>query len=203
MKTLNLFVVELEKKINDTITTDSGLELFIDTRFEGSEFKYRVTEGPVVCSPIKHDTGVKKGDTLYFHHLVVLNEGQVLTGHDNHYIVQYDPDHTINNQAIAYKSKKSGHIYTLGGWALLKPVEEESEDDVKSDIIEVVKLTESPVRKACVAFNAPWVEELGLSVGDVVGIKKNRDYELTIDGKKYFRVRAEDILYVQEEVHND
>ena len=36
METINLFVVELEKKINDTITTDSGLELFIDTRFEGN-----------------------------------------------------------------------------------------------------------------------------------------------------------------------
>jgi len=34
--------------------------------------------------------------------------------------------------------------------------------------------------------------------GDVVGIKKNRDYEITIDDVKYFRVRAEDILYVEE-----
>lgn len=106
METINLFVVELEKKINDTITTDSGLELFIDTRFEGSEFKHRITEGPIVCSPLRHNTGAKKGDTLYFHHLVVLNEGQGLTGHKNHYMVQYDPNHTINNQAIAYKSAK-------------------------------------------------------------------------------------------------
>ena len=45
------------------------------------------------------------------------------------------------------------------------------------------------------AFDAPWLEELGVGVGDVVGIKKNRDYEITIDENKYFRVRAEDILY--------
>ena len=203
METINLFVVELEKKINDTITTDSGLELFIDTRFEGSEFKHRITEGPIVCSPLKHNTGAKKGDTLYFHHLVVLNEGQGLTGHKNHYMVQYAPNHTINNQAIAYKSAKSGHIYSLGGWALLSPVEEGPDPGEQSDLIEVVKLTDTPVRKARVAFNAPWIEELGLSVGDMVGIKKNRDYELTIDGDKYFRVRAEDILYVEEEVYND
>ena len=67
----------------------------------------------------------------------------------------------------------------------------------------MVKLTESPVRKARIAFDAPWLEELGVSCGDVVGIKKNRDYEITIDGVKYFRVRVEDILYVEEEVHND
>ena len=33
MKTLDLFVVELEKTINDTIKTDSGLELYVDNRF--------------------------------------------------------------------------------------------------------------------------------------------------------------------------
>tara|TARA_R100001440_G_scaffold73602_1_gene98296 strand:+ start:3696 stop:4301 length:606 start_codon:yes stop_codon:yes gene_type:complete len=201
MKTLDIFVVELEKKLNDTITTDGGLELYVDSRF--NEFEHRVNEGPVVCSPIKHNTGVEAGDTLYFHHLVVINEGQPLTGDNNHYLVRYDPHHTVNNQAIAYKSAKSGHIYSLGGWALLSPVEEGPDPEEQSDLIEVVKFTESPVCKARIAFNATWIEELGLSVGDVVGIKKNRDYELTIDGNKYFRVRAEDILYVEEEVHND
>ena len=201
MKTLDVFVVELDKQVKDKITTEGGLEIYVDSKF--NEFEYRVTEGPVVCSPLKYDTGVEPGDTLYFHHLVVLNEGQVLTGHDKHFLVRYDDKHTINNQAIAYKSEKSGHIYTLGGWALLTPVEDHSEDDVKSDVIEIVKLTESPVRKARIAFDAPWLEELGVSCGDVVGIKKNRDYEITIDGVKYFRVRVEDILYVEEEVHND
>ena len=86
METLHLFVVELEKKINDTIKTDSGLELYVDNRF--NEFEHRVTEGPVVCSPRKYNTGVKKGDTLYFHHLVVINEGQALTGSDNHYLIK-------------------------------------------------------------------------------------------------------------------
>jgi hypothetical protein len=201
MKTLDLFVVELDKQIKDTMTTDGGLELYVDSKW--NEFKHRVTEGPVVCAPLKHDTGVEPGDTLYFHHLVVLNEGQVLTGHDKHFLVRYDAEHTINNQAIAYKSAKSGHIYTLGGWALLTPVEEGPEPGEQSDLIEVVKLTESPVRKARVAFDAPWLEELGIATGDVVGIKKNRDYEITIDDVNYFRVRAEDILYVEEEVHND
>ena len=49
MKTLDLFVVELEKKIKDTVVTDSGLELYVDGRF--NEFEHRVTEGPVICSP--------------------------------------------------------------------------------------------------------------------------------------------------------
>ena len=193
MKTLDLFVVELDKQTKDTIKTDSGLELYIDSKW--NEFEHRVTEGPVVSAPLKHKTGVKKGDTLYFHHLVVMNEGQVLTGHEKHYLVRYDPRQTINNQAIAYKSAKSGHIYPLAGWALLEPVEQDEEPGTTSDLIEVVKLEQPKVRKARVAFDAPWLEELGVGIGDVVGIKKNRDYEITIDENKYFRVRAEDILY--------
>ena len=193
MKTLDLFVVELDKQLKDTIKTDSGLELYVDSKW--NEFKHRVTEGPVVCAPLKHDTGVEPGDTLYFHHLVVLNEGQVLTGHNKHFLVRYDGEHTINNQAIAYKSAKSGHIHPLAGWALLEPVEQDEEPGTTSDVIEIVKLEQPKVRKARVAFDAPWLEELGIGVGDVVGIKKNRDYEITIDENKYFRVRAEDILY--------
>jgi len=193
MKTLDLFVVELEKKLNDTMTTDSGLELYVDTRF--NEFEHRVTEGPVVSPPVKHDTGVEVGDTLYFHHLVVVNEGQALTGEDNHYLVRYDPDHTINNQAIAHKGK-DGEIRPLCGWSLLEPVDQD-ELKTKSDVIEVVELEKKLPTKGRVAFTAPWVEDLGLKVGDVVGFKQNRDYRIKIDGKEYYRTRTEDLLYVE------
>jgi co-chaperonin GroES (HSP10) len=202
MKTLYSFVVELEKQINDTITTKSGLELYIDTRFEGSEFEHRVTEGPVVSTPAKYDTGVEVGDTLYFHHLVVLNEGQALTGDDKHYIVMYDEDHTINNQAIAYKSRKSGHIYTLGGWSLLEFVEQPELHD-SSDSIDIVSLKEKLPTKGRVCFDAPWLKEMGVEAGDIVGFKQNRDYRIEIDGKEYYRTRAEDLMYVEEEVHHD
>ena len=193
MKTLDLFVVELEKKLNDTMTTDSGLELYVDTRF--NEFEHRVTEGPVVSPPVKHDTGVVVGDTLYFHHLVVVNEGQALTGEDNHYLVRYDPNHTINNQAIAHKGK-DGDIRPLCGWSLLEPVDQD-ELKTKSDVIEVVELEKKLPTKGRVAFTAPWVEDLGLKVGDVVGFKQNRDYRIKIDGKEYYRTRTEDLLYVE------
>ena len=195
MKTFNLFVVELDKKLHDTITTEGGLELYVDNRF--NEFENRVTEGPVVAIPFKYDTGVEEGDTLYFHHLVVLNDGQTLTGMKNHYTVRYDPKHTINNQAIAHKSKKTGEIKPLAGWSLLKPIEEEKE--LKSNIIEIVDLNEQLPTKGEVAFMSPWIEELGLEVGDIVAFQKNRDYRIKIDGQEYYRTRVEDLLGVYVE----
>jgi co-chaperonin GroES (HSP10) len=194
-----MFIVELDKPINDTISTASGMELYIDTRFEGGEFAYRVTDGPVLSTPAKHDTGVKPGDTLYFHHLVVMQEGQKLTGNDKSYFVNYDPTSAVNNQAIAYKNKK-GDIIPLAGWSLLLPVEEEEDDD---GVIEVVSLKEELPTKGVVAFDSEEIKELGLKVGDVVGFKENRDYRIKIDGKEYYRTRIMDLMYVEEEVHND
>jgi co-chaperonin GroES (HSP10) len=194
-----MFIVELDKPINDTISTASGMELYIDTRFEGGEFAYRVTDGPVLSTPAKHDTGVKPGDTLYFHHLVVMQEGQKLTGNDKSYFVNYDPTSAVNNQAIAYKNKK-GDIIPLAGWSLLLPVEEEEDDD---GVIEVVSLKEELPTKGMVAFESEEIKELGLKVGDVVGFKENRDYRIKIDGKEYYRTRIMDLMYVEEEVHND
>jgi len=196
MKTLDLFVVELKTKVNDTITTEGGMELFIDTRFEMGEFNNRITEGPVVCAPIKHNTGVKKGDTLYFHHHVVINDGQPLTGNDDNYIVRYDPDNTHGNQAIAFKCKDTGEVRPLAGWALLESVEEEEEKE--SEVVEVIKLEEKMPRRGRVSFDAPWLEELGVKKGDIVGFAKNADYRINIDGKEHYRTRNEDLVYVEE-----
>ena len=193
MKTFDLFVVELEKLTNDTITTDSGLELYVDTKY--NEFEHRVTEGPVVAVPFKYDTGVSVGDTLYFHHLVVMNEGQPLTGEDDHYLVRYTPEHTVNNQAIAYKNKE-GEISPLGGWVLLTPVEEDAPTQDSS--IEVVSFSTPTVTKGRLAFSTKETQDLSIKEGDVVGFPVNRDYSIVIDGQEYYRVRNEDLLYVEE-----
>ena len=195
MKALHVFVVELEKQINDTIETDSGLSLYVDTRFENGQFPNRVTSGPVVSPPYRYNTGVEVGDELYFHHLVVLNEGQKLTGNDKHFVVSYDPDVALSNQAIAYKSKKDGKIRCLAGWCLLEAIEEEEEE---KGIIEIVSLEEKLPTTAKVAYLCEEAKEMGVKEGDVVGFKQNRDYRIKIDGKEYFRTRALDLMYIIE-----
>tara|TARA_X000001382_G_scaffold112094_1_gene89198 strand:+ start:236 stop:832 length:597 start_codon:yes stop_codon:yes gene_type:complete len=197
MKTFNLFVVKIKNRLKDTITTESGFELYVDAKF--NDFTNRTTEAPVVCVPFKYDTGVKVGDTLYFHHLVVLggdNNGQIFTEEDNTYIVSYDPKHAISNQAIAYKSKKDNKIRCLTGWCLLKSTEQE-ELSLKSDVIEIVELEEKLPTKGEVAYTCKEADEMGVVPGDIVGFKQNRDYRITIDGVEYYRTRAEDLLYVE------
>lgn len=193
MRAYDNFIVFIEKRFNDTITLSNGQELYMDTKFD--EFKHRVNEGVVVGTPFKHETPVQEGDILYFHHLVVINEGQPLTGKDNHYLVKYNKKETINSQCIAYKSKETGEVFPLSGWAILEPVEEAPK--LKSDIIEIVTLEEPLPTKGMVSFNSEELEELGLKTGDVVGFRKNMDYRFKIDGKEYYRTRSEDLLYVE------
>ena len=191
MKTLDTFIVHIDKRLKDTIKTESGLELYIDSKY--NEFDNRTTEGEIVSCPLKYKTGAESGDTLYFHHHVVVNGGSPLIEEDKHYIVQYNDKHAASNQAIAFKKKDTDEILPLKGWALLEPIKEA--DEGPKGLIEVVELKEKPVTQGVVSFDTPELKELGVSHGDVVGFKKNRDYRIQINEKEYYRVAVTELLY--------
>jgi co-chaperonin GroES (HSP10) len=191
MRSLNNFIVEIEKELNDEMVTEGGLKLYVDTKY--NEFDHRTTEGKVLATPIKFDTGVNSGDTLYFHHHVVINGGSPLNKKDKQYVVNYNEEHAAQNQAIAYKDGDKGDVHPLYGWALLEPVKESPEGPEEK--IELIKLEESPVTQGVVSFSTQELDEIGVSNGDVVGFKKNRDYRIKIDGKEYYRVAVSELLY--------
>ena len=125
---------------------------------------------------------------------MVINGGSPLCKEDNQYIVNYNHEHASANQAIAYKDSSTSKIHPIKGWSLLEPVDE---DDSRSEgsVIEVVELQERPVLKGVVSFDTPELDDLGVSSGDTVGFKKNRDYRIRIDGKEYYRVAVSELLY--------
>lgn len=194
MKSLNKFIVKLPKKFNDTVKI-GDTEIYIETKY--NEFQHRVMEGEVVGLPAKYETPVKEGDTIYFHHHVVLQGGKPLPGMEGCYMVMYDPEVAMNSQAFAYKCKDTGKVESLSTWCLLEPVEEEVK--LKSDILEVVDYSTKNPTQGKIAYACNRCEDLGVKVGDVVGIGKNRDYVIKIDDKEYYRTRSEDFLYVVEE----
>jgi len=195
MKPLKCFVVRVDKKFNDSIELSNGTQLYIETKFE--EFKHRVNEGEVVYTPIKLKTNVKKGDRLYFHHHVVVGNGQPLAGEKDCFIVNYS-ETAIENQAFAYRPKGTEDIIPLGGWVILDPIKEDHKK--MSEIIEVVHLKETDIKKGRVVFDAEYLSKEGVKVGDVVGFNYKFGYAFKIDGKTYFRMRLIDLLYVEEEV---
>ena len=195
MNSLKDFIVFVPQRLNDKIVVN-GLELYVDPKYD--EFSHRKTSGEVVAVPLKYNTGVKEGDTIYFHHHVVINGGQKMQYGEDLYLVRYSDARATENQAIAHKSKDTGEVKPMKGWSLLTPYMEEAPK--LSEIIETVELTERPYLNGIVAFDSEDLQDMGVKKGDIVGFKKNHDYEVDIDGEKYFRVRTEDLLYVKEQV---
>jgi len=188
MKMLYYFVVDLPSKFHDEIDFNGG-KLVMETKF--NEFDHRVTQGEVVSVPHKFDTGVEPGDTLFFHHLVVINGGMPFEGHENKYLVSYDPEIAINSHAFAYQPKGTDEVHPLAGWSILSSCFEE---DLVSAMFEIVRKEEKLPTKGVVAYDSKELKELGVKKGDTVGFKENRDYRFKINGEEYYRTRCEDLL---------
>lgn len=190
MRPLNHFIVYLPKKFKDTIKVGDK-ELYLASKF--NEFENRNTCGTIVGVPVKHDTGAKIGDTLYFHHHVVMNTS-LEVGEDK-YIVMYDPEGEYANHALAYKDA-DGAVHPLGDWVfLLKPqyaVEE------KKGSLFLIQTERKPDTKGELAYDSEGTKELGLKAGDIVGFSKNSDYEIDVDGIVMYRMLLRDLIYVQE-----
>jgi co-chaperonin GroES (HSP10) len=76
---------------------------------------------------------------------------------------------------------------------LLDPPEEKKKEE--EGLIKVVNLKEKPITTGVVSFTSEDLDEIGVSTGDVVGFKKNRDYRIKINGKEYYRVAISELLY--------
>lgn len=197
MRMLENFLVRLPKRFKDTIKVN-GQELYLDPKFD--EFQHRVMQGEVVSVPMRYEKVAEPGDTLYFHHHVVMDKGQGLRYNDEEiFIVRYHPDTPYASQAFAVKDEDG--IRVLSQWVLLEPIKEDNQ--LKSDTIQIITFEEEENKRGKIAFINETLKEAGLRVGDTVGFSKNSDYEIEIEGKKYWRMRFDDLLYVEiEEVHD-
>ncbi len=195
MKPLNHFVVSVEKRFKDTVKVGEQ-EIFLDSKF--NEFEHRIAYGEIVGAPIKHDTGAKEGDILFFHHHVIMNENLSLGG--GRYICMYGKGEHDIKQAIAFRSKASGKLTMLADWIFVEPIEDDGEDIV-SDTGIVLETAKKRIRKDVARVIEPdeELERNGVKAGDVVAFDRAADYQITLDdGSVVYRMRSEDISYVEE-----
>lgn len=189
MEVLNHFVVHIPKTLNDTITI-GGKEIYLENKY--NPFEHRVMSAEVVFVPKRYNTGVQPGDTLYFHHHVVLTP-QFFDETQQWYRVNYDPFGGNGCQAFAYKDKE-GQIRTIEDWVILDPIYEEG---LKSDIIEIITTEEVKNRKGIIKYDSRILEEYGLKKGDVVYFSKDADYEMEIEGDKVWRMLHDYLIAVE------
>lgn len=190
MRSIYDFFVRLPKAFNDEIQM-GDTSLYLDPKF--NEFKNRKMEAEVVAIPEKYKTNVKVGDTLYFHHHVVIagnGRGQVVK--DDIYYIRFNPNNGHACQAYAFKCQDTGEVELISDWIFLVPEEQKNEEVTESGIVVSTKKPKYN-QFGYVLYDSPRVQELGLKSGDKVMIMKNTDYEMEVDGQILYRVHMDDI----------
>ena len=192
MKPLHHFVVKLPQKFKDKIEV-GGIELELVSKF--NEFEHRINYGNIVAAPVGFDKAPYIGQILYFHHHVVME--QMYDIGDDLYLVNYDPAGGYGNHAIAIEDE-TGDITMLGDWCFVLPPDEEEETTTASGIIlEVKKEPKLEGELLAISRDSEWI---GAKSGDMVGYRKNSQYEMELlSGDKVYRMRTTELVYVKEE----
>jgi len=189
MKAIYDFFVRLPKAFNDEVEV-GDTTIYIDPKW--NEFENRKMEAEIVAVPEKYDTGAKVGDTLYFHHHVLIaGNGKRQRVQDDIYYVKYIPNNSHATQAYAYKNK-DGDVQLLSEWVFLIPEDQPDEEVTESGIITDLKKPEYN-QFGYVLYDSDIVRDLGLKAGDKVMIMKNADYRMKVDGQEVFRTHIDHI----------
>ena len=192
MKPLKDFIVYVPERVNETKKI-GDIEIYIDTKF--NEFEHRVMHGEVMGVPQKYKTAVEVGDTLFFHHHVVITP-QVVDQKHHLYQVLFDPNGGFSSQAYAVKKKDTGEVIALGDWVFLEPIRPEAK--LKSDLLEIVSYDTPRNEKGKIKYASDKIKEHGLEVGDTVFFQKDADYEMLIDNQTLWRMLVQHLMVVEK-----
>ena len=192
MRPLRQFIVQLPQKFKDKIKV-GGIELELVSKF--NEFEHRFNYGHIVAAPVGFKDAPYVGQVLYFHHHVVME--QMYDIGDNLYLVNYDPEGGYGNHAIAIEDE-AGDITMLGDWCFVLPPPPPKETTTASGLIlEIKKEPKLEGELLAIPRDSEWI---GTKPGDMVGYRKNSQYEMELlDGTKVYRMRTTELVYVKEE----
>ena len=190
MKSLFDFIVEPvgQRYSNEVKVGDKSL--IINTKVES--FKSVNNIAKVISVPISFKTPIKKGDLIMIHHNVFRRFYDIRGNEknskayfkDNLYFVQID-------QIYLYKRNKQWKAF--GNRCFVSPIKDEVEINnwLEQRLIGVLKYGNSSL------------EALGINEGDLVGYKPYGEYDFTVDGKRLYCMKSNDIVIKYERQGNE
>jgi co-chaperonin GroES (HSP10) len=190
----NHVVVEVDKQFNDTLETESGFKLFIDTTWKPAQY-VRIF-GTVMSIPLrgtnrysvengKIEPDVQVGDKIYFHYNVLMNKENYLE--DNKWFIPY------YHIFCAVRNKK---ILMIGGWVLVKPIIEKKDKQGRFFIPEFSKKKKINNFGILKHIGTPLKDQpvLGIKEGSYVYFSEMDCFENEIEGETYYCMQQEDLL---------
>lgn len=197
------YIIEIDKTYNETMKTESGLELHVDRRFSDREAANRI--GTVVNIPAKEKTVIKKGYQIMFDPVILLDKKyEKGTMPSPHLLDEKNKWYKLKGNLIAlYREDENSEWKAFGDSFLVEPVKD-NQAEVKSSLIYIPESAQSKNKKGYgkVTCANIYLEENGIYAGDEVYLKMDRydansDFlgiTFRIDGKIFKKVRNIDLI---------
>jgi len=189
MNTIYQFIIKpIGERYNNKVKI-KGKELIINSSISDHKFINRTAE--VVGVPLGIKTPIKKGDKVIVHHNIFRRywnmQGKSVNSSkffkDNLYFADI-------NQVYLYKNKSQW--IPNNGFCFVKPILENNDlsgDKLKKNI-------------GILKYGNSSLEVLGITPGDCVGFKSNREFEFIINNELLYCMQSNDILIKYEHSKN-
>jgi co-chaperonin GroES (HSP10) len=189
MNLLKHYVVKVNRSKENTLKV-GDTELFLDTRF--NEYEHITQEGVVVAVPEKHNCiidDLRIDDLVYFHHFTCLDENDVSADFGGE--KEYYRCEPIN----IYARKRGDDLKSFHDIVLCDFIEE-SEDNIKTKSGIYLKPAADKAFRKAIVTHCPKEYDF---VGKQIYYQYNHDYEMTIDGKRKYRMYVKSVLAIISE----
>jgi len=189
MRAIHDFIIETDNRYNNTVDVD-GAELVVNTEITERDAQFVNRIGTVVAVPTAREVAIQVGDKVVVHHNVFRrwydmkgkekNCGSFIN--ENQYIVSED-------QVFAYK--RGDEWKACLRYCFVKPIKDDSE----------WRETMYKHLQGELVFTDPYLDELGIKPGTIVGFTPDSEYEFTIDDQLLYRIYSTQITTEYEEMH--
>ena len=133
---------------------------------------------------------IKVGDKVYTHHFLINEKNLVEINGEPMRTIQYDQIYCIIHS--------EGMLEMLGKWNLLEPIKEDESNFKTAGGLLLKPEIGNIERYGIIRYSNTELLDTGAKIGDKVTMRKNSEYEIEVEGKRYFRVHNDDILAVIE-----
>lgn len=185
LASINTILVNVPKTYEDTLKTPSGMELYIDTRFD--DVRHTIRYGTVISSP---DPRFAAGDTVYFHHNIVRRIHTVEGRTDKYHNTILENAYEIQPGQI-YATKRQGQLRAIAPYCFIKPMPRQN--TTAGDLQIVSKQNEQP-QWGIVKYTNEQLSAQGVENGDTIIFNLDSEYEYPVDGEKLYRMQTEWII---------
>ena len=183
--------IEADPEKNAIKTLAPGVDILIDTAFEPHATETVTQDGTVLQPPSRLRGGgnvdLKAGDKVYTHHFLCDEDQALELEGKKFYQLAYQ---------MCYCRIREGKMKMLGDWNFIEPIEDKKKT-TESGIIYNFTPDKEPQVGVAKHINED-MRELGVKEGDLVYFTINSDYEILVEGEKFWRMRNVDIIGIKE-----